>query len=72
MSPDKIAQMSAPDLANLYANVQRLQASDGPHRTAAVAMVAPIEQELAARLAAAPPKPATVRKPRAKAAAVKA
>lgn len=66
---DMIPQMSAPDLASLYANAKRLSDGTGPQQAAAAALLPALEQELAAREAAKPVKPAkvaAVRKPRAK------
>lgn len=66
---DMIPEMSAPDLASLYANAQRLSGGEGPQQAAAAALLPALEQEIAAREAAKPVKPAkvaAVRKPRAK------
>lgn len=72
---DMIPQMSAPDLASLHANARRLSESEGPQQAAAAALLPALEQEIAAREAAKPVKPAklaAVRKPRAKKAAIAA
>lgn len=72
---DMIPQMSAPDLASLHANAKRLSLGEGPQQAAAAALLPALEQEIAARQAALPVKPAktpAVRKPRAKKVAIAA